>query len=165
VTGLCFAGAVATYAWYPTRPVPTGLQADRVLVLKSRHKMLLFHDNQEICSYRVALGRSPSGPKASSGDHKTPEGNYFLDRKNPQSGFHLAMHVSYPNSVDRQRAANAGASPGGDIMVHGLKNGFGWLGRLHGLVDWTNGCIAISDAEMDQFWELVPRGTPIEIRP
>jgi len=99
------------------------------------------------------------------GDHKTPEGIYVLDHKNPKSGFHLAMHISYPNSLDRERAAKEGVPPGGDIMVHGVKHGFGWVGRLHRLVDWTDGCIAVTNAEMDQFWELVPEGTPIEIRP
>lgn len=162
----CFfiVGALAVYAWFPVELVSGG-PVDRILLLKGAHKLILFKDGREIATYRVALGRSPVGPKTRAGDHKTPEDFYTLDRKNSQSGFHRALHVSYPNSVDRERAAKQGLSPGGEIMVHGIKNGFGWLGRLHRLVDWTDGCIALTDAEMDQFWDLVPEGTPIEIRP
>jgi murein L,D-transpeptidase YafK len=127
--------------------------------------MILFQNGRELRAYRVALGRGPIGPKNRMGDHKTPEGNYLLDRKNSASGFHLAMHVSYPNPMDRDRAAKEGVAAGGDIMVHGIKNGLGWLGRFHRLIDWTDGCIALTNPEMDQFWRLVPEGTPIEIRP
>ena len=164
VTGLCLAVALAGYAWFPVAPV-SGTTADRVMVLKSQHKMILFRNGQELCSYHISIGRSPVGPKTRVGDHKTPEGSYVLDSKNPHSVFHLAMHISYPNSSDRERALKEGAAPGGSIMVHGIKNGLGWLGRLHRLVDWTDGCIALTNAEMDQFWKLVPEGTPIEIRP
>jgi len=144
--------------------VPDG-PADKVLVLKSQHQMLLLRDGRELCRFSIALGRGPAGAKKRAGDHKTPEGSYILDSKNPNSSFHRAMHVSYPNAADRERAAREGLDPGGLIMVHGIKNGFGWLGRLHRMVDWTDGCIALTDAEMDQFYSLVPQGTPIEIRP
>jgi len=162
LAGLCI--AVACYAWFPVPSVHT-LMADKVVVLKSQHTMTLFRNGRDICSYHVAIGRNPKGPKTRQGDHKTPEGNYVLDRKNPRSGFHLAMHVSYPNELDRERAARDGVPLGSDIMVHGIKNGFGWVGRLHRLVDWTDGCIALTNAEMDQFAKLVPEGTPIEIHP
>jgi len=160
----CSIAMLGVFAWFPPRPAPTE-PADRVVVQKSLHRMTLFRNSQELLSYRVALGRNPIGPKLRTGDHKTPEGNYILDGKNASSGFHLAMHVSYPNAVDRNRAAQNGVDPGGLIMVHGIKNGLGWLGRFHRLVDWTDGCIALTDSEMDQFWTLVPLGTPIEIRP
>ena len=139
--------------------------ADKVLVLKSEHKLILLKDGRELCSYSVALGRGPQGPKTREGDHKTPEGTYVLDSRNPNSGFHLALHVSYPNAEDRQRALAAGVAPGGEIMIHGIKNRLGWIGRFHHLVDWTNGCIAVTNQEMDQIWKLVPVNTPIEIRP
>jgi len=87
-----------------------------------------------------------------------------LDLKNASSGFHVAMHVSYPHAADRDQAAKRGVDPGGSIMVQGIKNGLGWLGRFPRLVDWTDGCIALTDSEMEQFWILVPVGTPIEIR-
>ena len=127
--------------------------------------MTLFRNGREVCSYHIAVGRNPEGPKIRQGDHKTPEGNYILDRKNTRSGFQVAVHISYPNELDRERAARERVALGGDIMVHGIKNGFGWVGRLHRLVDWTDGCIALTNAEMDQFVKLVPEGTPIEIRP
>ena len=133
--------------------------------MKGQHRMLLFRDGREIGSYRVALGRNATGAKTRQGDHRTPEGDYVLDQKNVHSGFHLAMHISYPNSIDREQAARDGVEPGGDVMVHGIKNGLGWIGRLHRLVDWTDGCIALTDNEMDQFAKIVSVGTPIEIRP
>jgi murein L,D-transpeptidase YafK len=165
LAGFCIAAAaLACYAWFPIPSVPN-IVADKVIVQKSQHTMALFRAGQQICSYRVALGKNSDGPKHRNGDHKTPEGNYILDRRNPDSAFHFSIHVSYPNETDRATATKDGVSPGGDIMVHGIKNGFGWLGRLHRLVDWTDGCIALTDAEMDQFAKLVPDGTPIEIRP
>jgi len=156
--------ALGTFAWFPVASVAGG-PADQVVVQKRLHRMTILRKGQELCSYRVALGRNPVGPKLRAGDHRTPEGDYLLDRKNAASGFHLAMHLSYPNAADRQRATEDGADPGGLIMVHGIKNRLGWLGRLHPLIDWTDGCIALTNPEMDQFWALVPVGTPIEIRP
>jgi murein L,D-transpeptidase YafK len=156
--------ALLSYAWFPIPSDPT-VPADRVLVSKSDHTMTLFRNGQEIRVFRVALGRNSGGPKIKEGDHKTPEGNYVLDSKNAGSAFHLAMHISYPNELDRERAARLGAAPGGNIMVHGIKNGFGWLGRWHRLVDWTDGCIALTNPEIEQFARLVPKGTPIQIKP
>ena len=127
--------------------------------------MTLFRNGQGLRIYHVAIGRNLEGPKTREGDHKTPEGNYVLDSKNTRSGFHLSMHVSYPNELDRDRAAKLHAAPGGNVMVHGIKNGFGWLGRVHRVVDWTDGCIALTNPEMEQFARLVPEGTPIQIKP
>jgi murein L,D-transpeptidase YafK len=164
VFGAAVLTGVFVYAWFPIAPGPTGT-ADRVLVLKNERKLVLLKHGQELRTYRIALGHSPIGAKSRAGDHKTPEGNYVLDSKNAGSGFHLAMHVSYPNNEDRERAAANGVDPGGEVMVHGIKNGLGWLGRIHRWVDWTNGCIAVTNPEMDQIWKAVPVGTPIEIRP
>lgn len=116
-------------------------------------------------TYKVALGGTPVGPKQQQGDHKTPEGNYVLDRRNPKSKFHKSIHISYPNEHDRSEAAKRHVSAGGDIMVYGLPNGFGWLRETHLAQDWTDGCIAVTDKEIDEIWDLVPDGTPIEIRP
>jgi murein L,D-transpeptidase YafK len=113
----------------------------------------------------VALGGTPVGAKEQQGDHKTPEGRYILDRRNAKSRFYKSIHVSYPNEQDKERAARRGVSPGGDIMIHGLPNGFGWLGATHRAQDWTDGCVAVTNQEIDEIWELVPDGTPIEIRP
>ncbi len=156
--------ALGVYAWLPPTPV-VGRPADKVVVQKSLHRMTLFRNGRALCSYRIALGRNPVGAKLRADDHKTPEGSYVLDSRNAASGFHLAMHVSYPNATDREQAARYAVDPGGLIMVHGIKNGLGWLGRLHRLIDWTDGCIALTNPEMDQFWALVPVDTPIEIRP
>ena len=116
-------------------------------------------------TYRVSLGGSPVGAKEQQGDHKTPEGHYILDRRNAKSRFYKSIYVSYPNDQDKQKASQRGVAAGGDVMIHGLPNGFGWLGAVHRALDWTDGCIAVTDAEMDEISELVRDGTPIEIRP
>ncbi len=140
-------------------------KADQVIVVKSLRTLTLLSNGKILRTYKVALGGSPVGAKEQQGDHKTPEGQYILDRRNAKSRFYKAIHVSYPNEQDKKRASERGVSPGGDIMVHGLPNGFGWLGATHRARDWTDGCIAVTNAEMDESWELVPDGTPIEIRP
>jgi murein L,D-transpeptidase YafK len=146
-------------------PQAQAVTADQVLVLKKEHTLTLWSRGRVIRTYKVALGGSPVGAKQQQGDHKTPEGHYILDRRNPKSQFYKSIHVSYPNGKDRQRAKERGVAPGGDIMIHGLPNGYGALGASHRLHDWTDGCIAVTDSEMDEIWKLVPDGTPIEIRP
>jgi murein L,D-transpeptidase YafK len=140
-------------------------KADRVIVLKKEHALILMNQGKILRTYRVALGRDPVGPKVRQGDHKTPEGTYVLDRRNPHSRFYRSIHGSYPGSKDRAEAANLGVDPGGDIMIHGLANGLGWLGSWHRAIDWTDGCIAVTDEEMDEIWSAVADGTPIEIKP
>lgn len=134
-------------------------------MLKKEHTLLLLRGDQVLKTYKVALGGEPVGPKQQEGDHKTPEGAYVLDRRNERSRFYRAIHISYPNEEDQRRAAAKGVPPGGDIMIHGLPNGFGWLGEAHRVRDWTDGCIAVTDAEMDEIWRAVRDGTPIEIKP
>lgn len=141
------------------------VRADQVVVVKSERTLTLLSQGKAIRTYKVALGAVPVGAKEKQGDHRTPEGRYLLDRRSSQSKFYKSIHISYPNEQDRQRATRHGVSPGGDIMIHGLPNGFGWLGASHRLTDWTDGCIAVTNAEMDEIWDLVPDGTPIEIRP
>jgi len=139
--------------------------ADQVIVVKSQRTLTLLSHGKVLRSYKVALGRSPVGAKEQQGDHKTPEGHYTIDRRNAKSRFYKSIHVSYPSEQDKQRASQRGISAGGDIMIHGLPNGFGWLGATHRTLDWTDGWVAVTNAEMDEIWELVPDGTPIEIRP
>lgn len=127
--------------------------------------MELFSGETIIKTYSVAIGRGGLAPKQRQGDHLTPEGMYQIDRRNKNSRFYRALHVSYPNDVDRERARQLGVDPGGDIMIHGITNGLGWLGSLHTAIDWTDGCIAVTDADMDEIWLFVPDGTPVEIRP
>src|ERR1700687_2651116 len=141
------------------------MKTDQVLVVKSQHTLTLLSQGKVLRTYKVALGGSPVGAKEQQGDHKTPEGLYILDRRNAKSRFYKSIHVSYPNEQDKQKASQRGIASGGDIMIHGLPNGFGWVCATHRALDWTDGCVAVTDAEMDEIWELVPEGTPIEIRP
>jgi murein L,D-transpeptidase YafK len=159
-----FAALCVAYADWPAGSAPAGTP-DKIVVLKSQHLMMLLHGGQILRTYKVSIGRNPLGPKTRAGDHRTPEGNYVVDWRNPRSKFHLSLHVSYPNAQDVAIARREGADPGGDIMIHGLQNGLGWIGRFHRFVDWTDGCIAVTDPEMDQIWRAVRDGTPLEIRP
>jgi murein L,D-transpeptidase YafK len=136
-----------------------------VLVLKRQHQLLLLNGNNVVKIYTVAIGRGGLAPKQRQGDHRTPEGVYQIDHRKKDSRFHRALQVSYPNDTDRERASTLGVSPGGDIMIHGIMNGLGWLGSTHRLIDWTDGCIAVTDGEIEEIWSAVPDGTPVEIRP
>ena len=138
---------------------------DRILIEKQARTLKLISGGEVIKTYRVALGGDPNGPKERQGDNKTPEGIYFIDARNQDSSYHLALHVSYPNEKDRQRARELGVATGGDIMIHGIKNGFSWVGNAHADVDWTRGCIAVTDEEIEEIDQLAPIGTAVEIRP
>jgi len=146
-------------------PLPTNSAADRVLVEKAARRLTLLHSGAPLKTYRVALGRAPIGPKEQEGDQRTPEGTYLIDFHKKDSDFYLALHVSYPERRDIDRAAANGVSPGGDIMIHGIRNGMGWVGAFHRRTDWTAGCVAVTDFEIEEIWRAVPDGTPIEIRP
>lgn len=150
------------FAQNPAKPTR---HADRVLVLKKEHTLQLLSRGKVIKTYKVALGGDPVGPKARQGDHKTPEGVYVLDRRNAHSQFYKSIHISYPNERDRAAARRKGVSAGGDVFVHGLPNGYGSIGAAHRLKDWTDGCVAVTDEEIDEIWVAVADGTPIEIRP
>jgi len=143
----------------------SSLHADRVVVLKKERTLQLLSRGKVIKSYKVALGGNPVGPKMRRGDHRTPEGVYVLDWRNAHSQFHKSLHISYPNEKDRAAARVDGVSPGGDVFVHGLPNAYGWIGAAHRARDWTDGCIAMTNEEIDEIWNAVPDGTPIEIRP
>lgn len=147
------------------QPAATPLHADRVVVLKKERTLELLTQGKVIKTYKVALGADPIGPKTRQGDHKTPEGFYVLDSRNPHSQFYKSIHISYPNARDRAAARLKDVSPGGDVFVHGLPKGYGWVGASHRLKDWTDGCVAVTNEEIDEIWQSVPDGTPIEIRP
>ena len=139
--------------------------ASKVVVLKTEHKLLLLDDSGNVIgTYSVAIGRGGVEPKQRQGDHRSPEGLYLIDHHKRDSRFHRALHVSYPNDADRERARKLGVDPGGDIMIHGIQNGLGWLGPLHRNLDWTDGCIAVTDTEIEEIYAAVPDGTPVEIR-
>jgi murein L,D-transpeptidase YafK len=150
---------------YEPHPLPSSARADRVLVEKSARRLTLFRGGTPLKSYSVALGRSPQGPKQQEGDHRTPEGNYTIDAHKQDSAFHRALHVSYPNPDDIASAAQRGVAPGEDIMIHGMANGLGWLGAFHRAIDWTSGCVAVTDKQIEEIYRAVPDGMPVEIRP
>ncbi len=162
--GLLIAG-VYVYAHHVWNPLPPGTTVDRIVVEKSKRRLSVFANGKELKSYRVALGRNPTGAKQEEGDMKTPEGAYKIDARNPQSDYHLALHVSYPSDEDTARAAGRGVNAGFDIMIHGIQNGSGWIGAFHRMHDWTVGCIALTDEEIEELWRVTPDGTPIEVRP
>jgi murein L,D-transpeptidase YafK len=153
------------YAHHNWHPVAPGTTIDRVVVEKAARKLSIFRDGSLLKSYRVALGRSPIGSKEKEGDMKTPEGVYKIDNRNAQSSFHRALHISYPSNDDNARAAERGVSAGFDIMIHGIRNGLGWMGAFHRRKDWTAGCIALTDEEIEELWRVTTDGTTIEIRP
>lgn len=138
-------------------------QADLIEVSKPDRQLRLMRDGQVMRSYRISLGADAQGHKRREGDERTPEGAYVIDWRNPRSVAHLSLHISYPNAADRAAAQTRNQDPGGAIMIHGLPNGWGWLGPLHHLRDWTNGCIAVTNDEIREIWSLVPDGTPIHI--
>ena len=149
----------------PGRPAVAMAQADRILSIKSTRTMTLLRQGRILKTYKVALGAEPLGAKTRRGDNRTPEGSYMIDSRNAHSQFHLALHISYPNAADRERAKKLGVNPGGDIMIHGLPQQWAWMGAAHRKVDWTAGCVAVTNAEIDEIWSMVAIGTKVEIRP
>jgi len=125
--------------------------------------MQLLAGGKVIHTYKVALGQGGLLPKEREGDGRTPEGHYKIEAKYINQ-YHKAMRISYPDAQDRKRAAKLGVSPGGSILIHGLPNGEGWIGAAHRLRDWTLGCVAVTNEEIDEIFKLVPVGTPVEIR-
>ncbi|WP_257892704.1 L,D-transpeptidase family protein [Gymnodinialimonas phycosphaerae] len=143
--------------------VATAEQADALMLDKSERLLRLLRNGVVIAEFTVSLGGAPEGHKAREGDERTPTGRYIIDWRNANSIAHLSLHISYPNAQDTARAEATGVSPGGDIMIHGMLNGWGWVGSAHRLWDWTNGCIAVTNTEMREIWARVPNGTPIMI--
>lgn len=153
---------------YNASPImlPTAQQADLIIVHKAERSLVLMHHGIPITRYAISLGRNAApGPKQSEGDKKTPQGRYVIDSRNAHSRFSLSLHVSYPNQNDILRAKAGGYSPGENIMIHGVPNGWGWLTPLFQHIDWTDGCIAVTNSDIREIWERVPTGTPIEIKP
>jgi len=151
----------------PQNPAPAAAPppADRVVVLKSRRLLELLRDGRVLETFPIALGRQPYGPKQEEGDGRTPEGVYRIDWRSMQSRYTRALHVSYPDERDRDRARVMQVEPGGAIFVHGLPNGYGPFDPPQWYRDWTEGCISVGNAAIVKIWDAVPDGTPIEIRP
>ena len=146
-------------------PPVAPIAVDSLVVEKGLRQLSLFYRGELVRAYSIALGLTPTGDKERIGDNRTPEGLFHIDARNPQSRFHLSLHISYPDDIHRARAAALGVEPGGDIMLHGLPKGQEEAGRDHRKFDWTNGCIALTNEEIEEIWRAVPDGTPIEIKP
>ena len=139
--------------------------ADSLVLTKSRRELVLYYRGEAVRTYFVALGRNPVGDKERIGDNRTPEGLFFIQGRNPNSRYHLSLRISYPDETHRARAARLGVEPGGDIMIHGLPDEQAAFGAAHRDYDWTNGCIAVTNKEIEELWRVIRDGTPIEIKP
>jgi murein L,D-transpeptidase YafK len=163
--GLAVLVLLSTQPAYAFDPTLTPVFADRVVVKKAERKLYLQKDGATFATYPINLGRSPRGHKRQQGDSRTPEGRYVLDYRKPDSSFHLALHVSYPNAVDRNEAEKRNVDAGGNIMIHGLPNWYKGADEFFPFRDWTDGCIALGNRHMELVYDLVPDDTPIEILP
>lgn len=144
---------------------PEDAKADLVRIEKESHRLTLLARGRPLKTYRVALGHGGLQAKSMEGDGRTPEGRYSIDKHLERSAFHRALHISYPSKQQIASAKAHHVTPGGAVMIHGLRNGLGWIGAWHRLFDWTNGCIAVTNGEMDEIWRAVPDGTTVEIVP
>ncbi len=144
---------------------PQHEKADRLLVVKSERKLYLLKEGEVLRSFDIALGLIPQGPKLREGDFRTPEGNYHLSRRNPNSDYFLSIQISYPDARDMVRARAAAIDPGGEIMIHGRPNEPKYSESRYQTWDWTDGCIAVSNSDMVDIWLMTDDSTPIEIRP
>ena len=146
-------------------PLYAAEKADMVRVVKSDKRLYLLKEDKVFASYPVKFGANPKGHKQQQGDERTPEGRYFLTYKNANSAYYRSIHISYPNALDQENARSLGVDPGGDIMIHGQANGWEWAGFFTQLVNWTDGCVALTNEDMDEVWNAIDAGTPIEILP
>lgn len=153
------------YYFYPEDKLPANTQIDKLVVYKSNRQLLAYSNGQLVRTYKISLGRQPIGDKEVEGDKKTPEGLYFINDKNPNSGYHKNLGISYPNKDDIENAKRLGKPAGGDVKIHGLRNKTGFIGKFHRWFDWTLGCIAVTDKEIDELYGSVKIGTVIEIKP
>lgn len=162
LTGLAALCAVSFFQTPRRDPITPA--TDRIIVEKRVHRMTLLKEGRIVKTYRIALGRGGLGPKTQWGDNRVPEGIYRISGRNPDSAYHLSLRISYPTLSQAQAARARGIDPGGDIMIHGLRNGLGWIGAQHRRLDWTQGCIAVTNAEIEEIWRTVPDNVVIEIR-
>jgi murein L,D-transpeptidase YafK len=160
-----FIASLVTYYFLPENKLPPNVIIDKMVVLKSGRQLLVYSGGKLIKTYKISLGFSPKGKKAFDGDGKTPEGLYFIDNKNPNSVCHRNLGISYPSKQDILNAKKAGLPAGGAIKIHGLSNGKGFIGKFHRWYGWTDGCIGVTNEEIDELYSHTPIGTPIEIKP
>ncbi|MEE1896897.1 L,D-transpeptidase family protein [Flavobacterium rakeshii] len=156
---------LGVYYFLPEKALPKGGVVDRLVVYKSKRKMLAYNGDTLLKTYTISLGKNPLGHKQFEGDNKTPEGVYNINERNPNSAYHKNLGVSYPNVADREFAEKQGKSPGGLIKIHGLRNDRGYIGKFHRWKDWTAGCIAVTDEEIDELYIAVKENAVIQILP
>ena len=164
-TSMLARAASPTIIHTPVVGIKSHMVADSIVVEKSKHTLTLYEMGAPVHVYQVALGPQPTGDKVRMGDGRTPEGVYHIDYKNAQSKYHMALHISYPDAAHLQRANALGVQAGGDIMIHGLPPAYKSIGADQAKYDWTEGCIAVTDQEIEQIWAAVPQGVPIQIKP
>jgi murein L,D-transpeptidase YafK len=165
ISAVVHAAAADTLRDASPTPARVSFSADSMVLDKGARQLTLYHHGQLVRTYAVALGKDPVGDKLRRGDGRTPEGLFFIEGRNPQSKYHLSLRISYPDAAHRAKSAKLGVSPGGDIMIHGLPKPFASVGALHRQQDWTLGCVAVTNDEIEEIWRAVPDGARILIRP
>ncbi len=156
---------IIVYYFYPEQQLPSNIKIDSLIVYKSKRELKAYSNGLLIKTYKVSLGKNPVGDKNFEGDKKTPEGIYFINAKNPNSGYYKNLGISYPDKQDIEISKKLRKSTGGDVKIHGLRNGIGLIGKFQRWYDWTAGCIALTDQEVDELYNTVDVGTKIEIKP
>ena len=156
---------LVAYYYYPEQKLPSNIKIDSLVVYKSKRELKVYSNGLLIKAYKISLGKNAIGDKEFEGDKKTPEGVYFINAKNPNSGYYKNLGISYPNNQDIEVSKKLGKPTGGDIKIHGLRNGIGFIGKFQRWYDWTAGCIALTDQEIDELYNTVEIGTKIEIKP
>ena len=153
-----------SWAHWPESHLDAQANVTKIVILKAKRKLILYSGDKPLKTYRISLGRNPVGQKEKQGDMKTPEGDYTISGRNPKSSFHLSLRISYPTPEQSLLAQQKGLDPGGDIMIHGIRNGLGWIGKFQRITDWTLGCIAVTNTEIQEIYRLVPDGIKIQIK-
>jgi murein L,D-transpeptidase YafK len=153
------------YYFFPEKKLPVDKKISKLVVFKKERVMKVYSSEEVIKVYHISIGKNSVGDKISQGDKRTPEGSYIINDKNAGSGYHKNLGISYPNQADRSAAKSMNVDPGGDIKIHGLQNGLGFIGKFHRVMNWTAGCIALTDDEVDELYNQVEIGTPIIIMP
>lgn len=156
---------LSVYYFYPESKLASDIKIDSLVVYKSERKLFAYSNGKLIKTYKISLGKNPVGDKRFEGDKKTPEGIYFINAKNPNSGYYKNLGISYPDKQDIEFSKRLGKPTGGDIKIHGLRNGMGYIGKFQRWYDWTAGCIALTDREVDELYYSEEVGTQIEIKP
>lgn len=163
---IVFVIALAFYNYWPEQKLPSDVKIDYLLVDKSKRIMKVYSNGQLLKTYKISIGKNPIGHKVFEGDNKTPEGIYTINDRNPNSAYHKNLGISYPNLADREKAKQLGKSPGGDIKIHGLPDGaFAIINKFHRFFGWTNGCILVTNNEVDELYNAVLPNAKIEIKP